>query len=400
MRRFFITTALSASLLIVPSAAVAGPDEIMRDSARAEAAKLRSEGWPRDRCYVGVNLFNNTVIAGNGKLLPNDKLLFINATNVEKDTTDELGKVLNSLPPNIPITVQVRRGREIVNVEQPCGNGADYERPYLKALDLAGEKKWYDCVDALAGKPDDALYLNLRARCARVSRKASEYPVQQWVDTTARHAVAMGAFAQDNWKRVATALLKARMDVSPSIYESLVADVKAWDGGKTWDTVQPDLAAMREAAERGVKNRLIDPQSAIIEMPYDFIYGTWTPAFTGTSFEGYMTCGTVNAKNRMGGYTGSTFFISVVDETGFEKYTDMDSATLEYIRPVDNACAQLTPKLKLVGPVDRAQSSAETPQILKPSMAQELEKLAELHSKGTLSDLEYAAAKARVISGN
>jgi hypothetical protein len=399
MNRLFLSAALSASLLVVPSAALAGPDEEMRDSARAEAVKLRSEGWPKQRCYLGVAFTNDTVVAGNGKLLPKDKLVSINGTNVEKATTEQLTKIFDPIPPNAPIAIQVRRNSEAVNLEQTCGNLADYQKPYLTALDFAGEKKWYDCVDALAGKPDDVLYLNLRARCAQVSRKAAEYPIQQWHDAAARSAVALGGYTQDNWKLVATELLKGRMDLSPSVYDSLVDDVKSLDSGKTWESIQPDVAALRRAAEIGVKSRLIDPQSAIIEMPYDFIYGRWTPAFSGTSFEGFMTCGTVNAKNRMGGYTGSTFFISVVDESGLEKYTDMDSGTSQYLRPVDNACSQLTRKLKMVSPLDLAQST-EGPPNARPSMAQELEKLAELHSKGTLSDQEYAAAKARVISGS
>lgn len=400
MNKYFFCATISASLLLAPTAAIAGPDEDLRDAAQAEAAKLRAEGWPKERCYAGVSFFNNTVAEGNGTILAGDELLYIGDTNVEKATTVEIQEALGSIPPNGLITVQVRRDGQVQNLNQQCGNLADYQRPYLEALDYAGRKKWYECIDALASRPDDAFYLNLRARCARVSRKADEYPIQQWIDKGYRRSIAMGAYATENWYGVAAALLKGRFDVSPSVYENLVEEVKGWDDGKTWTSVQPDYNAMRRAAERGVKSRLIDPQSAVIEMPYDFIYGSWSPAFTGTRFEGFMTCGTVNAKNRMGGYTGSTYFISVIDEAGFEKYTDMDSSTSEYLRPVDNACAQLVKKLKYVGDQFEPSVEAASSNTGKLSMAQELEKLAELHASGALSDEEYAAAKARVLSGS
>ncbi|WP_205664896.1 SHOCT domain-containing protein [Tsuneonella suprasediminis] len=400
MTKHIFCAAISSSILCMSTAAIAGPDEDMRDAARAEASKLRAEGWPKERCYAGVSLFNNVVTEGNGTILAGDELLYIGDTSVEKATTDEIAKTLSSTPPNGTITVQVRRNGQVQNATQKCGNLADYQRPYLEALDFAANKKWYECIDALASRPDDPFYLNLRVRCARVSRKAAEYPIQQWMDKGYRRSIAMGVYMPDSWFGIATSLLKGRYDVSPSVYDSLVDQVKGWDDGKTWASVQPDYTAMRRAAEKGVKLRLIDPQSAIIDMPYDFIYGSWSPAFTGTRFEGFMTCGTVNAKNRMGGYTGSTFFISVIDEAGFEKYTDMDSSASKYIRPVDNACSQLVKKLKYFDEQSEATVDAPSSNAGKPSMAQELEKLAALRASGALSDEEYAAAKARVLSGS
>jgi Short C-terminal domain len=399
MLKCFLSKAISVALFFGSSAAIAGPDEDLRDAALAQAAKLRVEGWPKERCYTGVSFYNNTLVEGNGNILAGDKLLYVNSTSLEKATTDEVTKALGTIPPNVRITLQVDRNGKVINLEQQCGNLADIQRPYLQALDLAGKKKWYECVDMLSSRPNDPLFLDLRTRCARVSRKATEYPIQEWVDKSMRNNIAMGAYAKDSRLELAKALLKARFDTSPTTYASLTAEVKAWDDGKTWSQIQPDYAAMKQAAERGVKGRLIDPQSAIIEMPYDFIYGTWSPAFTGSRFEGFMTCGTVNAKNRMGGYTGSTYFISVIDETGFEKYTDMDSTTSEYLRPVDNACAQLVKKLNYVGDFVSSDTGSNSQKNTVLSMAQELEKLADLHAKGALSDEEYAAAKARVLSG-
>lgn len=390
---------IAAGLLLASNPALAGPDENARDAALTEAAKLRADGWPKERCYAGVRFFNNIVAEGNGLILARDTLVSINSSNVERLNTQQIADLLSSIPPNGVVVVQVRRDGQVLKLEQPCSNTADFQRPYLMALDFAGKKKWPECIDALAGRPDDLLYLNLRARCAQVSRKPEAYPIQQWLDRKMQGTVALGVFAPDARRELALSLLKSRIELSPQTYDALVRQVRDWDEGRTWDSLQPDIAVLRRAAEQGVKRRLIDPQSAIIEMPYDFMYGSWTPAFSGVRFEGFMTCGSVNAKNRMGGYTGSTSFVAVVDENGTEKYTDMDSGTSQYFRPVDAGCAQLVKKLKVASSVIESGVTGTVAPAAPPSMAEELEKLAKLHDSGALNDAEYATAKSKVLSG-
>jgi membrane-associated protease RseP (regulator of RpoE activity) len=53
---------------------------------------------------------------------------------------------------------------------------------------------------------------------------------------------------------------------------------------------------------------MIDPDSARIEWPFNFVGGTLKPRI-GRHQAGYYTCGFVNARNRMGGYTGKTWFL-------------------------------------------------------------------------------------------
>src|SRR5690606_5154328 len=137
MTKHFVAQAVSVCLMLAPSVASAGADEDLRDAARAEAAKLREQGWPKERCFAGVGFFNNTVAEGNGKILAGDRLLYVNATSVENATTEAIRETLGAIPPNSTLTVQVRRGAEVINVEQPCGNLADYQRPYLQALAFA-----------------------------------------------------------------------------------------------------------------------------------------------------------------------------------------------------------------------------------------------------------------------
>ena len=151
MRNFlFSLIALSG---VVASPAIAGPDEDVRDAARAEAIQLRSDGWPQERCSLGVSFFGNTVAVGNGEILAGDELLYIGDVGVEGGSTAEILDTLGTIPPGSVLTMQVQRDGAAVNIEQTCGNIADYQRVYLEALDFASRKKWYDCIDALAGRP-------------------------------------------------------------------------------------------------------------------------------------------------------------------------------------------------------------------------------------------------------
>ncbi len=82
-------------------------------------------------------------------------------------------------------------------------------------------------------------------------------------------------------------------------------------------TTQPDYGAAPSwdqaitAGEAAVKDRLIDPDSALIEWPYQFSAGSLKPLF-GKAHVGYWTCGYVNAKSRMGGYSGRTPFLIMI----------------------------------------------------------------------------------------
>lgn len=378
--------------------AIAGPDEDVRDAARLEAEKFRNEGWPKSSCFADVRFRGDRIVYGNGTLLAGDRLINVNYNSVSGLDDEAIGELIAESAPGDTLEVDLERRGQVLTISQPCGDLAEYQGTYLQALDFAGRKKWYDCIDALDGRPMDAFYLELKIRCARVSRKADKYPIEQWRSDAFGYVVAVGKYDVESRWRVADALLKARIELPRASYNQYVEEVVSWDDGETWQSVQPDYSAFRRAAEQGVRGRLIDPQSAIIEMPFDFIYGSWTPAFSRTRYVGFMTCGTVNARNRMGGYTGRTSFISVIDEAGFEKFTDMDSATAEYVRPVDASCARLADKLNLAPAVEQEQiaetSSAAAPQ----SISAELEALATLHASGALSDEEYAAAKARVLS--
>lgn len=63
--------------------------------------------------------------------------------------------------------------------------------------------------------------------------------------------------------------------------------------------------------EAAILDRLIDPSSAQIEWPYAFHSGTLKALF-GKTRAGWITCGYVNAKNRMGGFTGRSWFLVMI----------------------------------------------------------------------------------------
>lgn len=63
--------------------------------------------------------------------------------------------------------------------------------------------------------------------------------------------------------------------------------------------------------EAAIVNQLIDPSSAQIDWPYAFYSGTFKALF-GKTQPGWITCGYVNAKNRMGGFTGRSWFLLMI----------------------------------------------------------------------------------------
>ena len=85
---------------------------------------------------------------------------------------------------------------------------------------------------------------------------------------------------------------------------------------------EPDWPSFRKIAETGIISRLIDPESARISWLTGIRKGGFKPLLQGRIY-GYVGCGTVNAKNRMGGYTGAQTFIVVIDQ-GRLLYSDID----------------------------------------------------------------------------
>lgn len=136
---------------------------------------------------------------------------------------------------------------------------------------------------------------------------------------------------------------------------------------------------------------LVDPGSAIINLPFGFTPQPTTWKVWGVNMSGYFTCGSVNSRNRMGGYVGETVFLAHISPQG-EVTTTTDSSKYPVL---GNVCA--AGRLPPINPATTAAIFRKAPKDASGSISQELAEIAELHRNGTLTDSEFAAAKARIL---
>lgn len=68
---------------------------------------------------------------------------------------------------------------------------------------------------------------------------------------------------------------------------------------------QPDWENFKRIAEAAIRDRLVDPRSAQFTWPYLARAGT-LKAFLTARVSGYYTCGTLNSRNKMGGFAGTS----------------------------------------------------------------------------------------------
>ncbi|OYW50747.1 MAG: hypothetical protein B7Z34_02670 [Novosphingobium sp. 12-62-10] len=64
-----------------------------------------------------------------------------------------------------------------------------------------------------------------------------------------------------------------------------------------------------QAAQAEISSSLVDPGSAVYTWPYTFEIIEENPLF-GQRTKRWRTCGTLNARNKMGGYSGTSFVIA------------------------------------------------------------------------------------------
>lgn len=84
-----------------------------------------------------------------------------------------------------------------------------------------------------------------------------------------------------------------------------------------------------QAVIHRLASTLVDPGSAQIVVQTGFSASPMTWKIWGQDVTGYFACGRVNAKNRMGGYTGFSTFIGIIGLDGSVETTiDDDQNTL------------------------------------------------------------------------
>lgn len=146
---------------------------------------------------------------------------------------------------------------------------------------------------------------------------------------------------------------------------------------------------MRQLGEAAIRGRLIDPSSAQFEWPHGFIEATWKPLLQ-RRVSGWVTCGFVNAKNRMGGYTGASPFVVVING-GVVTFADMDGQGGMGV--VAAGCSKAAFPPPQPNMLDDQQAPSPT-----GSLADELAKLAALKTSGAITQAEFEAAKAKLLS--
>lgn len=192
-----------------------------------------------------------------------------------------------------------------------------------------------------------------------------------------------------NWKAAADGYFEWRAEARAYVYDSNSKPVPAPQ------PAGPDWGAMRSLAERAVRARLVDPESAKFEWPYGFRQGNWK-AILQKRVEGWVTCGTVNARNRMGGFAGSSAFVVVIDNNAVQ-LVDMDSSNdkFGFVSIACNKSAASFPSPQ-VGMLDTDSAKPEVAALT--SVADELAKLALLRDKGILTQIEFEQQKSLLLS--
>jgi len=101
----------------------------------------------------------------------------------------------------------------------------------------------------------------------------------------------------------------------------------------------PERATGLAMIETSIRATLKDPDSAQFSWPNGFVSGRYHRLF-GKRYEGWITCGTVNAKNSYGGYIGRAAAIGVIRD-GVVIGVNFDDATAQYGTFVAEACKKI-----------------------------------------------------------
>ncbi|KPF79491.1 PDZ domain-containing protein [Novosphingobium sp. AAP93] len=110
----------------------------------------------------------------------------------------------------------------------------------------------------------------------------------------------------------------------------------------------PEWSQFTALAEAAIRAQLIDPDSAKFEWPNGYKQGFFKPFFS-RRINGYVTCGLVNSRNRMGGYVGRTYFV-VVEDNGAVLYSEIGKGDGVDMLSTTCASASLPPAPTAVAP--------------------------------------------------
>lgn len=403
MYRILSLTASAFCILSLSVPAHAGPKSDLKQAAIKDASLLRNAGEPLDRCALNVDFSKRGIVIvklGDSSLQEGDTIFQVNGITIEANSLDALEVELRKIQPTEEVTLIVGRNGSSISVKDTCVNAKPDNELRLKALDYAAKRKFDDCFETLNKSNQlrikDKLY---RMQCASVAKRKEDisYPniaFETYKDValaTKWDNAAQAEFAQFVIQRE----YAFKQELGNERYEHLASIIKSGpDGNQLWENAKPNFDAFRENASVVVRSLLIDPASARIDWPYDFIYGDWKP-FLSSAITGYFTCGVVNAKNRMGGYTGSSYFVVVLGPDG--KILHSQLATQEDIDFVRVGCEKTVKNLPAL---EQEAINSEAAQTGKKSVSDELFALNELYKNGALTAEEFSSAKEKILLGN
>lgn len=398
-----VFASLVVSLVLLPTLAGAQDKDQFRDQAKALEAQMRVAGEPRDRCTLEATLADGAVVArtfGASNLKAGDRLLVVNHVNVVGKRAEDVIAVLRNIEPTAVVPLTLDRQGELTDTDVQCSNARPITEALVNGLNLAGRGKFDECVAVFTPFSNlDTRGAALMAQCAALSRNAKKYDAPGLMVKAMSMAIEDARFMTNNRVELVNQLRALEGTITqaagPSQYQELVAQTKAWPGGAAlYDSTAPDWALFRRNAEATLRAKLIDPESARIEWTHGFLLGSWRP-FLSKRIDGYWTCGLVNARNRMGGYTGSSSFVVVLDPNGIVQYSQIGES--KEFDLLSSACANsvklLPPPPAQLSGVPNATATASS------SLADELKKLVDLKNSGALTEAEFQAAKARLLEG-
>lgn len=375
----------------------------VKDQAKSMASVLRQAGEPMDRCSLGAKLVDGPIITSVSDGTPlqlGDRLLTVNKIDVAGKTGDNVVRILRGIGPGSTVEITLERNSAQQTIAVVCENSRPYIETILAGLDAASRGKFDECVAAFSQRNDlGAFGAAMRLQCKSLTKNPNEHDLASLGYEATKQAIAEANWAPNLRPAVINGLRQAEGQISRQLgnasFQTLVEATQRWPGGENmFKQSEPDMSQFRRAAEKAVVSRLIDPESARIEFPYGFMNGTWKPVFQ-KKIEGYWTCGRVNAKNRMGGYTGSTSFVVVLNPSGGVQYVELGTG-----KDFDILSAQCANSAHVLPPAPAEFSSDSSNQGVNTggSIADEIKKLVELKESGALTEAEFQAAKQRMLA--
>lgn len=370
----------------------------MRQSV--EQAKARGE--PKDRCSLGVQMGDNgrvLMVFGNSPLQPGDVVKTLNGESLRGRSASSLSALLRGIAPTAMVPATLDKAGETRMLNLQCSNAMAYNGPLVAAQDAAGRKDFRACMTHMASISPAVLRqwhfqytaVNCATHAKAIDKTDEVNRVYGWISGLLAEAAYIAEERELAERAVQVASAYFNVNGRPDLHaklETTLASMYATAGIEK--PAGPDWALFRQAGEKAVRARLVDPSSAQFEWPHGFLYGTWKP-FLSKRVEGYWTCGQINARNRMGGYVGATYFVVVMDKSANVTFVDM--GTGKDFDIVDTQCAKSVALLP-PPPVQLTASGPATPAV---SIADELEKLAALKDKGILTQAEFDAQKAVLL---